>query len=278
MAWWNPFSWGDESKSAKQKRANLDETGDAASQFAEFGQGQFMGLGAEAARARDGLRRIISGQDSLSREQLRQGMQSNIAAQRSMAASAAPSNAPMAALHAAQNIGRIGAGMSGQAALAGIQERQAAQQALAQMLLQERQQNLQAALGSRSNAVSAYGGITPEASTLEKLASPIAAGLGAAAKLSDERLKEEIEDGESEANRAMRAIRSFTYKYKDKKLGKDRELGIMAQDLERAGLKHTIIETPRGKAVHGAALATANTSMLAALERRVAKIEAKKKG
>jgi hypothetical protein len=75
----------------------------------------------------------------------------------------------------------------------------------------------------------------------------------------------------------MRGLRSYTFKYKDKKLGKDRELGVMAQDLERSGLKHTVIETPKGKAVHGAALATANTAMLSALERRVSKIEGGKK-
>lgn len=179
----------------------------------------------------------------------------------------------MAARTAMMNNARLGAGMSGAASLAGIQERNAAQQALNQSILQQRGQDSQVALGSRQNAVNAYGGVDPAQSFLSQYSNQITGGLGALAKFSDKRLKEDIEDGSDEANRAMKGLRAFTYKYKDQRLGKDRELGILAQDLERAGLKHTIIETPRGKAVHGAALATANTSMLSALEKRVAKIE-----
>lgn len=255
------------------QRDRLNQQGDQASQFAEFGQNGFGAMTNESTQARDYLRRLATGHDSLSREQLRQGMQQNIAAQRSMAASASPQNGPMAARTAMMNAGRIGAGMSGAAALAGIQERQAAQQGLANMIMQERGQNLQAALGSRQNAIGAFGGVTPEQSFLEKYANPITGGLGAVAKFSDKRLKEDIGDGEVDASKALRGLRAYTYKYKDRDLGKDRELGVMAQDLEKAGLKHTIIETPRGKAVHGGALATANTAMLAALERRVARME-----
>lgn len=190
-----------------------------------------------------------------------------------MAASASPQNQAMAARTAAMQMGRQGMGMSGQAAMAGLQERNQAQQQLGSMILGQRGQDAQVATGSRGNAIAGYGGVKPEGSMLDKWANPIAGGLGAFAKFSDKRLKEDIDDGDKVANAAIDGLRAYTYKYKDKKLGKDNELGIMAQDLEKAGLKHTIIETPRGKAVNGAALATSNTAMISALGRRLQKLE-----
>lgn len=258
-------------------RQLIQGTGSAANGFAGQGEAGYGAMTAEADQARDGLRRIATGQQSYSGEALRQGLQQNQAAQRSMAASASPQNAPGAARTAMNNSARLGAGMSGAAALAGIKERDAAQQAYMNSILQQRQQDSGVALGSRQNAVNAYGGVPAAQSFLDKYGNAIVGGAGALAKFSDKRLKEDIEDGDSEANRAMKGLRAFTYRYKDKELGKDREVGIMAQDLEKAGLKHTIIETPRGKAVHGGALATANTAMLSALERRVASIEGKRK-
>lgn len=258
-------------------RQLLQDTGTEANQFARSGQQNYGMMTAEAQRAREGLRRLASGQDSYSAEQLRQGLQQQYGQQRSMAASASPQNAAMAARTGAMNMGRAGSAMAGNAALAGIQERSAANNALMGSILQQRGQDSQVALGSRQNAVNAYGGVDPAQSYLDRYGNQIAGGLGAAAKFSDKRLKEDIEDGDSEANQAMKGLRAFTYRYKNKQLGKDREVGIMAQDLEKAGLKHTIIETPRGKAVHGAALSTANTAMLSALERRVSKIEGGRK-
>lgn len=178
----NPLEWGkkltEESASAKDQRRSLDETGLASNQFAEYNQGGYQALTEEARAQREALRRIASGQDSISREQLRQGLQQNVAAQRSMAASAAPQNAAMAARTAAINAGRMGMGMSGQAAIAGLQEQRAAQEALNRMILEQRQQDLQGALGSRQNAISAYGGIKPEGSKLEQWMPVINAGIG----------------------------------------------------------------------------------------------------
>lgn len=183
MSWYKPWTWGDESQSAKQQRTDLNNQGGMASVFADQGQDNYNQMTAEASQARDQFRRLASGQDSLSSEQLRQGLAQNMAAQRSMAASASPANAPMAALHAAQNMGKLGAGMSGQAALAGIQERKAAQDALANMIMQQRGQDTQVALGSRQNATQAFGGVNPEKSAMEKYAGPAAAGLSAFAQL-----------------------------------------------------------------------------------------------
>lgn len=155
----------EESESAKKQRADLNAQGGAASGFADQGQAGFAALGNEAAARRDYLRRIASGENSISLEQLRQGMQQGQNAQMSMAASATPQNAAMAARNAANNMSRLGYGMSGQAAVAGMQERRDAEAALAAMTLQQRQQDLNAALGSRVNATSAYGSVTPAPGT-----------------------------------------------------------------------------------------------------------------
>jgi hypothetical protein len=258
---------------ADKQRADLNAQGAAAGSFADQGQQGYGAMTQESQQARDYLRDLASGKNSVSAEQLRQANQQTMSAQRSMAASASPQNGPMAALAAMQNMNRASMGLAGQQATAGLAERNAAQQALADMILKQRQQDAQVALDSRGNAISGYGGVKPAGSTLDKWAAPATGGLAAFAKFSDKRLKHEIDDGDDDANATLKGLRAFTYKYKDKSLGKDRELGIMAQDLEKAGLKHTIIETPRGKAVHGGALATANTAMLAALEKRVSKME-----
>lgn len=105
----------------------------------------------------DALRALASGQNSVSAEQLRQGLQQNVAAQQSLAAGASPQNAAMAARQAAMNAGRLGYGLAGQQALAGLQERNQAQQALAQLQLGQSGQNLQGALGGYNAATGAWG-------------------------------------------------------------------------------------------------------------------------
>lgn len=268
-----------EPASTTQQRDNLNNQGAMSSWFADQGQQGYQQMGAEAAAQRDAFRRLASGQDSLSAEQLRQGLQSTMSAQRSMAASASPANSPMAALHAAQNMGRLGAGMSGQAALAGIQERAAANKALSDMIMQGRQQDANIALGARQNAISGYGGIPKEQSNFDKAAPFLQMGAdaaAAAAKTSDRNAKHDIEDGNGKANRAIEAIAPYVYRYKNPAHGTKRELGVMAQDLEAAGLGHAVRETDDGtKIVDIPSLATANTAMIAALGKRVAELEEK---
>lgn len=265
----------DDTESEKRQRAMMEQQGASASDFANVGQQGYAAMTGEAQQSRDYLRRLASGQDSLSGEQLRQGLQQNLAAQRSMAAGASPQNSAMAARTAAMQMGRLGAGMSGQAALAGIQERQAAQQGLANLIMQQRQQDMGVALGSRQNAVNAYGGYKPEQSEFEKKAPMIAGGIGALAALSDERHKTEIKSGDGDAKRALEGLRAFTYKYKDEKNGKGKQFGPMAQDLEKSGLGHAVIDTPRGKMVDGAKAALSSLGLVAALGKRVAKLEKK---
>jgi hypothetical protein len=223
----------------------LAQEAQKASGFADWSEGNVQGLSAEAAAQRDALRRLATGQDSYSAEQLRQNLGQNLAAQQSMAAGARPGNSAMAALNASQNAMRLGSGLAGQQALAGIQERQAAQDALSKMILGERGQDVTGALGSRSNAIQGYIGKNQQdnqPSGFMRVLGGIAPILGA---LSDKRAKKNIKKGDGDAKRALDSLKAYTYDYKDEKHGKGRQFGVMAQDLEKAGLKHAVRETRR---------------------------------
>jgi hypothetical protein len=166
--------------------------------------------------ALDYLQGQARGENSVSAEQLRQALQQNLAAQRSMAASASPQNAAMAARTAAIQSGRLGAGLAGQQAVAGLAERNQAQQAYAQSLGQMRGQDLQAALGSRQTAVGANGAGqvgAPEKSLLEQYGPAVASIGGLIA--SDRRLKTDVEDGDAKANKMLEGLRAYSYRYKD---------------------------------------------------------------
>jgi hypothetical protein len=262
------------------RRARLEGIGVAANGFAGEGQDGYNAMGLEAAASRDFLRQQASGQHSISAEQLRQGLQQNMAGQRSMAAGASPGNAPMAARSAAMNMSRMGSGLAGQQAVAGMQERQNAQKQLADMIMNQRQQDMQVALGSRQNATSAYGTTlgAKEKTTLEQYQPLIQAGVGAAAlAASDERLKKDIVDGDEDSKRILQGLKSYSYKYKDEKYGKGTQHGPMAQDMEKAGLGHAVIDTPSGKMVHGAKAALSSLALAASLAKRVSKLEGGKK-
>jgi endosialidase-like protein len=274
---WNSTLGNDPGADAERKRKEqlYGQAGEAG-QFAGQAQSGYGQLGQRASGALDYLQGQAQGQNSVSAEQLRQGLQQNLAAQQSMAASASPQNAAMAARTAMLQSGRLGAGLAGQQAVAGLQERNQAQQQYAQLLEALRQQELQAALQSRQAAMGGYGAAnagTPEKSWIEKWGPAIQGGISAASAASDRRLKKDIKDGDDLANKAVSGLAAHLYKYKDEQYGKGQRLGIMAQDLERAGLGHAVIDTPQGKMVHGAHLATANSAMIGALGRRLAKLE-----
>jgi hypothetical protein len=261
---------------AKQANSNpqlLKNAAAASGAFADQGQAGYGSMTGELDAQRAYLNQLASGQHSVAGEQLRQGMQQQVAAQRSMAASASPQNAAMAARNAMNNMARAGYGMSGQAALAGLQERQQAQQALAQLNLGQRGQDIDVANAGRQNQMTGLGANKPdkpkEPSTLEK---GLAAGAAISTLFSDERLKSNIKGGDKAARKALETLAAKTYTYKSERHGKGEQLGIIAQDLEKV-VPDAIIETPEGKAVHSGKLAGANTAMLAALGRRVAKLE-----
>jgi hypothetical protein len=105
------------------------------------------------------LQATANGANSVSAEQLRQGLQQSQAQQMSMAASATPQNQAMAARTAMNNAGGQASGMMGQQAMAGLQERQGAMNSLAQLQTQQAQMNMQGSLGAYGMANGAYGTI-----------------------------------------------------------------------------------------------------------------------
>ena len=149
---------GGNTPSDNTKINNLNTVGGQAMGFSGINQGQYNQLGAQGMGALSNLQALANGQNSVSAEQLRQGLQSNLANQQSMAAGASPNNAAMAARNAAQNMGRLGYGMAGQQAVAGLQERNQAQGQYANLLGTLRGQDLQGSLGGLNAATGAYGG------------------------------------------------------------------------------------------------------------------------
>ena len=263
-----------ESAQEKAKREALQQQGAASAQFAGLGEQGYGAMTAEAQAAREAMRRRAMGQDSLSAEQLRQGLGQQLAMQRSMAASASPQNAPMAARTAAMQMGRASQGMAGNAAMAGIAERQAAEQALAKMIMEQRQQDIQVGLGGRQTAISGYGGATPDGSWLDRWGGAAGGAAGYISK-SDRRAKTDIEDGDTKAALVLKGLKSYRYKYKDERDGMGEQYGIMADELEKSGLGHAVLNTPKGKYVDGAKAATASLGLVAALGRRVDQLEKK---
>jgi hypothetical protein len=71
----------------------------------------------------------------------------------------------------------------------------------------------------------------------------------------------------------LSALKAQSFRYKDPANGNGPQLGVMAQNLERAGLKQAVVDTPRGKVVDTAKLTGANTAMLAAMQERLKKLE-----
>jgi hypothetical protein len=93
-------------------------------------------------QAADYLGQQMQGRNLLSAEQLRQGQMQNVAQQQAAAASAQPGMGAMAQRQSMMNAGRQGYGMSGQAAMAGIAERNAAANAYGGLVGQIRGQDL----------------------------------------------------------------------------------------------------------------------------------------
>lgn len=163
----------------KKRKAQLYGLADEAGAFANRSQRGYAAYGRQGQSALAGLQATANGQNSIAAEQLRQGVQQLQAQQQSIAAGASPQNAAMAARTAAIQSARLGSGLAGQQALAGLQERQQAQQAYASLLQGLRAQDLQAALTSRQNAMSGYSAGNsgaPEKSWLDKYGPTILAG------------------------------------------------------------------------------------------------------
>ena len=265
---------GDPSNPFRNAQGNNAAQGNA---FGNAAAGQYGANQAGINQSIAALQAQANGQNSVSAMQLAQGQQANLAAQQSMAASANPQNAAMAARNAAYNMNSSNYGLSGQQAVAGLQERNQAQSALGQLQLGQSGQNLQGALGGYGVANQGYGNAlgTPQQGIGPMVQSAVG-GAAAAAVKSDRRAKTDIKDADGDSAKMLEALKSYRYRYKNEKDGKGEQFGIMAQDLERAGLKSAVIDTPRGKYVDGGKVATASLGLTAALARRVSKLEGDK--
>lgn len=105
------------------------------------------------------LQDLRSGKNSLAGEQLRQGLMQQQGQMIGTMASARPAGAPAAARTAVLAAGRAGSAMSGNAAMAGIAERNAAAQTLAGLNLQQRGQDVNYSLGERGLQVQGLQGL-----------------------------------------------------------------------------------------------------------------------
>lgn len=300
---------------AKRKQL-LAEQAQQAGQFANQSQANYSAYGGMGTSALNALRAQAMGQNSVSAEQLRQGLQQNLAAQQSIAAGASPRNASMAGLQASRAAMSLGAGLAGQQSLAGIQERNAAWGQYGGLLQGLRGQDLQATLGSRQGAMTGYGAAnagTPAPSWLQQWGPGITGALGAYTQIagrsggaapamsaggggqyslnganftgqnympttpgftfSDRALKTDIKPGDAAANKAIDTLAPYAYRYKDAQYGAGPQVGVMAQDLQRAGLGQAVVKTPVGLAIDPGKLSGANTALIAALGRRVSDLE-----
>ena len=208
-----------------------------------------------------GLRAQSQGQNSLVDLKAKEAMGRNIAAEQAMAATGRGSQA-LQQRQASQNIGGLRAGLAHQQNMAGVMERGQANQQLAQLLAQLRGQDIGLA-GAR------MGQATPG----EQLVG-MGQGIGQMAMMSDERVKHDIKPADDKAAKLLDSLKAYSYDYNDPKHGKGRQLGVMAQDLERT-LPQAIIETPEGKAVDGAKLAGALAATSASMHARLKKLEGK---
>lgn len=135
------------------------------------------------------------------------------------------------------------------------------------------QQN-QFAAGQLNQATAAAHGIGVANSAQGiQLAGAVAGAIGAGVA-SDERLKTNIEDGDSHAKEFLDALASKYYSYKDEKYGEGPRMGIMAQDAEKSALGRSfVMNTPQGKMLDVNKALSAALSSVAHLNKRVNKLE-----
>jgi len=227
----------------------------------------------------------MRGGNSVSGLQLQQGLAQNMQSAQQAGGAGPPQNAALAQRAAANAMAANGNNMSAQGAAAGLQERGQAtnllnqsQNQLGTMQLGARGQDLNAANQAYGGSATAYGNAiqTPQKTGATMLGGGAAGGAGGIAALfSDARLKKNITSADDSASDSLDKLKAYRFDYKDQKHGAGNQFGIMAQDLERANLKHVIIEKPEGKAVDTGRLTLANTAMMASLHKRLSKIEGK---
>jgi hypothetical protein len=233
------------------------------------------------------------------------GAQQAGAQQQAMARMARGGDAVLAQRNAAGQMAGISSNAAGQAQRSALEGQMAAQGLLTQAAGQGRGQDSQIQLanmdaqlkqmGMDDNArlqylsqmtglniaqlqaqIAAMNGATSQQGLLGPLLS--AGGqVGAAAAMSDERVKKDISDAGSEIDEMLDGLIAKRYRYKDEERhGKGSRVGFMAQDLEksRAG-KDIVFESQDGKAIDLTKAIQASLASAARLNERLRKVEAK---
>jgi hypothetical protein len=90
-------------------------------------------------------------------------------------------------------------------------------------------------------------------------------GMGASAFFSDKRVKKDIEPiSKKDLGEFKKALKPYSFKYKDEKYGEGEWAGVMAQDLEKSKLGRTVVEEKDGvKTINLQKLASLGLAMMA---------------
>lgn len=219
---------------------------------------------------------------SLAEAQLRSAQDRTLAQQLAAARSNRNVSPGLASRNLINAQGQQGAQLAQQAAQARLAEQQQNQNAF-QNYLGGQQAYEQGLLTGQAN----LSGQQAQASAQRAAADNAFTGnlIGTAASIlpmvaSDKNLKKDIKpiSTEKSSKSFLDALQAYTYQYKDAKNGKGQQIGVMAQDLEKAGPvgKAMVQETPQGKAVDYAKGFGAMLAAQADLNKRLSKIEKKK--
>lgn len=133
--------------------------------------------------------------------------------------------------------------------------------------------NIQNYEGEVQGAMDQYKNNLSQYSQNQQMLGGLLGGVGSMAALafSDKNLKEDISDGDKDANDMVSNIKPSKFKYKDDPKHEER-LGIMAQDLEKSPMgKSLVIETPKGKAIDTMKALAAVMAVQGALDKRLKK-------
>lgn len=91
---------------------------------------------------------------------------------------------------------------------------------------------------------------------------------------SDKRVKKNIKPASKKIQKFLDNLKPYSYDYKNEEHGEGKQLGIMAQDLEKSDIgKSAVIETPQGKQVNYGKLAGTLLASNVQLNERIKKLE-----
>jgi len=127
------------------------------------------------------------------------------------------------------------------------------------------------------NALAQQSGMQAQAAQAQAAGNMALLGAGISA-FSDKNVKKDIDNPSTKDIREMLdKIEAFTYKYKNSEHGEGKQMGVMAQDLEKSKLgKEFVKDTEQGKVVDYGKMASTMAASLADISKRLDKVEGKK--